>query len=159
MNKIKTLLLTVAVVATGLLFAGCANVPANQRIATLSKVAAYDGTYLYLKDHPAARPAFLQAVSELEALEAEPVINVTTLLGIVGRLPVKELHSEAATLIIGSTTLVLSDYVTDLPVEQLENIRPIIKAIKDGIKLGLGPTPSPGGWPKAEEPASPFSRE
>lgn len=142
MHKIKKLLLTVAVVATSLLM-GCANIQQNQKVATLCKVAAYDGTYLYVKAHPESRVHFQTAVEELKALEAAETVDAVTLLAIVQRFPVKELHSEAATLVVGNATLILSDYTTSVPVEQIENLKPIVKAIREGVELGLGPTPSP----------------
>lgn len=126
-----------------LLMIGCQTTPDNsQRIASAVKVAAYVGTAAYLADHPDKRVDFERAHYELEFIERTEVIDFATVLAIVNRLPVKELKSDDARLIITGATILLADYAGQLRLDQLEQLRPIVKAMKDGIALGLGDPPS-----------------
>lgn len=121
---------------------GCATTPENvTRVASASKIAAYVGTAAALQQKPAWRPGFVTAVAELKALEASETIDFVTLLAIVNRLPIKELKSPEAVLIISGATLVLQEYGGQLvDIGQIEKIRPIVTAIRQGVELGLGPT-------------------
>lgn len=121
------------------LFTGCAtNRTQNQRVASAAKVAAYVGTYEFLRDNPGARPHFVVARDALLTIEQSDHVDLATLLAIINQLPVKELRSDRAVLIITSATILLSDYAGALPVEQLDELKPIAKAIREGIDLGLG---------------------
>lgn len=134
-NTIALLALTLAV--------GCQTTPdGSQRIATTVKTAAYVGTSLYLSDHPEARVEFERANYELEQIERMEVIDFATILAIVNRLPVKELKSDDARIIITGATIILADFAGQLRLDQMEQLRPIVKALREGIALGLGDRPS-----------------
>lgn len=120
-------------------FTGCATNQADgQRVQTAAKLAAYVGTAEYLRGHPETRPAFVLAAQQLAVLESQEHIDLATLMAVVNQLPVKELKSERATLIVTAATILLSDYAGSLPVEQLDELKPLAKAIREGINLGLG---------------------
>lgn len=136
---IKKLILTLSL---GICLAapiGCATTPGGKKdLAPLVKTAAYVGTTYALKAHPEYRPGFELALAQLETLEQSETIDFVTLLAIVNRLPVTELKSDEATLIVTSATLLLSEYGGGvLPVEQLEKARPIAVALRSGIALAL----------------------
>lgn len=133
---------TIALLALTLMV-GCQTSPdGSHGIATTVKTAAYVGTSLYLTDHPDARVEFERAAYELEQVERAEVIDFPTILAIVNRLPVKELKSDEARIIITGATIILADYAGQLRLDQMEQLRPIARALKEGIALGLGERPS-----------------
>lgn len=143
--KIKTILmqfLASLLILAVLLFApGCAalkNPTTQQRVATACKVAAYVGGTEYLRTHPESRPAFVIARDELKVLENADTIDFTVLLAIVNQLPVKELKSERATLIISAATILLSDYAGSLPADQTGQLKTVAKSLREGLDLALG---------------------
>lgn len=146
--KTKSILAS-ACLALALTFAGCATTSPDQiaRIASGSKTAAYIGTAEYLLVKPESRPAFLTARDELVVLENAAVLDVATLLAIVNRLPVKELKSPQAVIIITGASLILSDVAGSIPLDQVNNLRPVVTAIRQGIELGLGLPAGPGPAP------------
>jgi len=134
--------------AFAIFFAGCASTPQAdaQRIQSAAKVAAFVGSSEYLRSHPETRAGFVLARDELLVIENSEHVDLTTLLAIVNRLPVKELKSDRATLIVTAATMLLSDYAGSLPIERLDELKPVAKAIREGIDLALGP-PSPPPLP------------
>lgn len=125
--------------ASLVLITGCANLSQTQqsRIQTGVKLAAYVGTAETLRAHPEYRKGFEVALVELKALEAGP-IDVIKLLEIVNRLPVKELKSDRAQMIITAGTILLTDEIGATPLEKLNDLRPVISAIREGVERGLG---------------------
>jgi hypothetical protein len=121
---------------------GCATTSETQQLATATKMAAYIGTSEYLLAHPEARPKFEAAERELFALESAETIDAITILAIAQRLPVKELKSERAAIYVTAATVLLSDYGATVPVDQLDNLKPIVRAMREGVALGLGGTPN-----------------
>lgn len=136
--------LTALLLATLLLFTGCATTPVAtaKRIQSAAKVAAYVGTWEFIHQKPEARAAFQTAHDELVFLESQETIDLVTLLAIVHRLPVKELKSPQAQLIIGASMLLLSDYAGSLPVGDMATLKPLVSAIREGIALGLAAAPT-----------------
>lgn len=119
---------------------GCAtlgNGSTLQRIQTGSKLAAYVGSAEYLRSHPETRPAFELARDQLIQIESSEHVDLALLLSIINRLPVKELKSDRAQLAITSATILLSDYLGNLPVEKLDDLKPVAKSIREGIDLAL----------------------
>jgi hypothetical protein len=129
------------VVALGLLvegLVGCSTMSGSQkaRVHTGITVAAYVGTVEALRPHPEYRIGFETAALELKALE-DGKIDTIKLLEIVNRLPVKELKSDRAQMIISAATIVLADEIGSTPIEQLDNLKPVVSAIREGIERGL----------------------
>lgn len=134
-------LLASTLIAAALIFTpGCSllkNPGTAQRVATAAKVASYIGASEYLRQHPETRIAFEIARDELKVIEQAEVIDFTVLLAIVNRLPVKELSSPRATMIITAATIMLSDYAGSLPADATENLRPLATSIRQGLDLAL----------------------
>ena len=129
-----------------LLAGGCATTAAKpdvDRIAPVVKTAAFVGTFYFLQEKPAAEPAFRIALNELRLLEAAESIDFNNILWIVNRLPVKELKSDEAVLIVTSATILLAELGgPSVPIERLRELRPIVVALRQGIDLALQQTPS-----------------
>lgn len=122
------------------LAAGCATAPNSNtvaRIKTSAKLAAYVGSAEYLRARPETRPGFILALESLKEIESAPTVDLTTLLAVVNRLPTKDLRSERAQLLITSATIMLSDFGGQLPLEQLNELRPVVTAIREGVELAL----------------------
>ena len=132
--------LTVAIPTCSL--TGCAvfdgtNSTTTQRVASGCKIAVYVGTAEYLAKHPEAAPQFAAAANALFVLENSDTLDAATLLAVVNQLPIKQLDSPRAQIIITAATIVLTDYAGSLPVDQIGNLKPIAKALREGIELGL----------------------
>lgn len=126
--------------AAGLICTGCATVSptALQRIATTTKLAAYVGTSEYLTQHPEAADKFVLAANELDRLANATTFDWVDVMAVVHRLPVKELQSPRARLAITVATIVLEEYgAAPVSLDQLNQWRPVVAALRDGIRLGL----------------------
>lgn len=121
---------------------GCQTPTGQRDIAPAIKTAAYMGTAYAILENPSWRKGFEEAVFDLKLLEAAETIDFTMVLSIVNRLPVKELRSSKAAILITSATILLSDYGGSLPLDQFEKLKLVVKAMREGIELGLGPTPA-----------------
>lgn len=123
--------------------AGCGTLPADQsqRVATSAKVAAMVGTAEAVAAHPEWRPKFVAAANELSILANADHVDVATLLAVVQSLPVAELKSPRAKLVVTAVTLVLSDYAGSLPLNRLDELKPVAAALKAGVELGLASVP------------------
>jgi hypothetical protein len=111
------------------------------RLLAATKLAAYIGTAESLAVHPEWRTAFQVAREELKIMETSENLDLPTLLAIVHRLPVKELRSDHAAIIITSATILLADFDfggTSVPVNRLGQLQKVAGAIRQGIDLGLG---------------------
>lgn len=125
-----------------LMFSGCASMSPEQkarvqsRVQTGATLAAYVGTVETLRARPEYRVGFELAVDQLRLLETGPMDTIK-LLEIVNRLPVKELKSDRAQMIISAATIVLNDEIGSTPLEKLNDLKPIVTAIREGIERGL----------------------
>jgi hypothetical protein len=115
--------------------------PAAQRAQSAARLAAYVGTADFLITHPEARPRFESAIAALRRIETSENVDLPTLLTVVQQLPVHELKSDRTLLIVSAATLLLADYTGALPVEQWNDLRPLARAIREGIELGLTSKP------------------
>ena len=99
------LALTIAIPVSS--FTGCALIKPADGIQpnALIKVTTMLGTKAALVKHPESRPAFQIAATELYTMEQQNEISFNTLLGILSRLPVKELSGDDATLYIMAGTI------------------------------------------------------
>ncbi len=118
---------------------GCASIT-PQKVANVARAGAYAGTAASLAEHPEWRPGFVLAQQELSGLSISTNLDIAQIMAIVNRLPVKELHSQTAQIIITSTTLVISGLeLPPIPADKVKDLNLIAQAIAEGIKLGLGP--------------------
>lgn len=119
---------------------GCStlNQTDSQRVASAAKVAAYVGTSTALRNHPEWLPNFINARNDLKVLETADSLDIAQILAIINRLPVKELKSDTAAIVITSATILISEYgVSEIPLEKLKQLQPIVTAIRQGIDLEL----------------------
>lgn len=120
--------------------AGCTTVgdPDIPRIALAVKEAATIGTSEAVRDHPEWRPHFEDVSNELELLEKQETITVGQLLEEINQLPVSELSSDRARLIMASArfTIAIAGW-SDVELKQSEQVRPVIIALREGIDAGL----------------------
>lgn len=145
------LLLAIAIAIPTCTLTGCATFTGEgatlRRVTTAAKVAANTGTFLYLQKHPETRPAFVLARDQLLIIEASEHVDLAVLLSIINRLPVKQLEDPTAQLIISNTAILITQFAQNLPVEKLDDLKPLAQAIREGIDLGLG-TPAFSEVPK-----------
>jgi len=150
MNKLITsIILVLALLISPVFLTGCATngtpeeVQAQniKRIATGCKTAAYIGSAVYLQKHPEHKDKFVAARNSLAVLESTETLDFTALLAIVSQLPVEKLESPEATIAITGATMLLTDYAGELNLEQINKLKPVVTAIKEGIDLALVSVP------------------
>ncbi len=98
------------------------------------QVAVSTGSSIALAERPEWLPQFTQARDSLGALLTNGKLDGADLLRILQSLPVKELRSETARVVIANAVLLLDDYITEYT--NIENVAalPIVgKAIFDGL--------------------------
>jgi len=138
------LALTIAIPVSS--FTGCALIKPADGIQpnALIKVTTMLGTKAALVKHPESRPAFQIAATELYTMEQQNEISFNTLLGILSRLPVKELSGDDATLYIMAGTILLEGVaIGQVDLSKTPELRSAIIGLRQGIELGLGNNPSP----------------
>jgi hypothetical protein len=141
MKKLNSLLaITLCLLSCLLLNSGCQTAGSTDslpRVLTAAKLASYIGVSEYLRVHPETKPAFLLAVQSLKQIEASTTVDLVTLLAVVNQLPTKELRSERAQMFITSATILIADFGGQLPIEKLNELKPVATAIREGIELAL----------------------
>jgi hypothetical protein len=116
----------------------------TNRVDSVAKQAAIEGTSDVLASHPEWLPQFQQAEADLNLLAASPSISLSDILTIMQRLPVNELKSSTAKLSFEGATLVISLLdVPQLPATANADLQSIAKAIADGIAAGIPAAPTP----------------
>jgi hypothetical protein len=142
MNKIFCLFLSL------FLIAGCATTPQNpgltdakvKKISQVVELAAYNGTFLFLQEKPENKYIFESVVKSLDIL-LEDEITLDKFLLIVKELPIKELKSRDAIIILDNMIIVFGIYQDDLikldKLEQVQKLKPVIISLRDGIKRGI----------------------
>jgi len=142
----KNIILSLTLAVSMLFGSGCASIglgTAKDPIPAI-KTAAYVGSFYALREHPEWRSGFETALAELKVLENSDTLDWVSLMAIVNRLPVDELKSDDATVIITAGTMLLSQYGEGvLDVDSLEKIKPVAAALREGIELALIPPPAP----------------
>jgi hypothetical protein len=134
----KNLLLIFACAA---LLCGCASTPQQQLnllVADARDVGEF-GTRVVLMERPDFRDELEATVAALKALEATPdPLTVDALVGILAKLPVKQLQTDKAQLYILGGKVIIRRAVGDYQLGTL-GMRPIVQALREGMEEGLGP--------------------
>lgn len=102
------------------------------------KTAAYLGTALAIEEHPNWKPQFQKAYDDLGIIEAADTVGLPEVLAILHRLPIKELKSPKAVIIITATALLIEETGSpELSPVTTAKLRPVVKDLRAGIKLAL----------------------
>jgi hypothetical protein len=139
----KFILLLVSVLS--LFTFGCITTGDSSFLATTTQIVVKDGTYLYVSAHPETRPLFEAAAVSLDVLSKAEVVNFATALEIFKGLPFAKIENPVATLIISDVGLLLTHANVSVPIGEIENLRPLIVAMRDGIQMGLSLKSKPEG--------------
>lgn len=136
--------LSLAIASLVLMF-GCSTLTAPDiaRISLAVQEAAAIGTSEAVRDHPEWRPIFTQVRDQLNAAAALPTVTVGDLLAAIGKLPVSELSSDTARLVMAAAklTIAIAGW-SDVEIAQTEQVRPVLVALGKGISTGLGTPPA-----------------
>ncbi len=140
-------LLLVPLVALALLVAGCQTTGTSgdsinlDKVLLVSKLAAYNGTFLYVSKHPEAKDKFVLASASLGAL-VDNGVTVQGLVAILDGLPIKQLDSTEGKVLINSAVIIFGSYFnsTEVKFNELEKVKDlhlVASALKEGIDQGL----------------------
>jgi hypothetical protein len=152
MNKLLGILTLTAALA---FLPGCAGTPKPEvirHIATATQIAAKDGTFIYVSGHADDRDKFQKAHDSLAILEEAQSIDFGTVLKIVQQFPIKELKNPQTVIAIQDANILLTDLGATIPLDKVNDLRPIVTALRLGIEQGLALVDSQGGG-KAKPPA------
>lgn len=128
------------------LFTGCAlfsnTSTQDQKLAeikNLSYAASSLGTQLALKQNPQWRMQFDLAYTTLDSLVNSKRITGLTLRSILAQLPIKELKSDSARIVIEAATVLYDTSVGDkINIENSPYVLAAATGIRDGMKIALG---------------------
>lgn len=140
-----------SLLAGGLLFAGCVTNPQTntleisesrmRQVALVAELAAFNGTTIYLMDHPEKEQIFLKVYADLTLLLNEQTPSLEKFRLIVKSLPVKELQSEKGQLIVDNAVILISAYNQDVigldQLEQAKKLKPLISGLQSGLGKAL----------------------
>lgn len=149
MKKLMTMVTLVALIC-----AGCQTTDGGKDYTGLIKTASYAGTAIALREHPEWRGGFQTAQTELQFLASQESIDWSSVLIVVHRLPVKELQSQDAALIITGASLLLSEYGKSISLNT-EKAKPVVLALIEGIQLGMSAVPTRPSVVTPQSPATP----
>ncbi len=125
---------------------GCAlfskDAPLEQKardVQNLAYAAASLGTQSALLQNAAWRPQFVSAYESLNTLVNSKVVTGALLRQVLDSLPVKELKSQQARLVIESATLLFDSTAgTSINLEKSVYLLSAATGIRDGLRVGLG---------------------
>lgn len=140
-----------SLLASVLLFAGCVtNSTTNKleisesrvrQVALVAELAAFNGTTIYLMDHPEKATIFHKVYADLTLLLDEETPSLEKFRLIVKSLPVKELQSEKGQLIVDNAVILISAYNQDVigldQLEQAKKLKPLISGLQSGLGKAL----------------------
>lgn len=130
-----------------ILLSGCAtfgNLTPEQKVERLSYAAASIGVQTTLLAKPEHRPLIEKVYSELTLFSDSGVITGAKLREILAQLPIKELKSPTAVLLIGNATVLYDTFVGDaINVENNVYVKAATEGIREGMKAGLEAVPAP----------------
>jgi len=141
----KKLFVTVGLVVVLQSLTGCAYFKKNNinvnTTAVVATIAAKDGVYLALQQHPEWRGEFELAYNNLVTLSKNPTININTLSSIIQQLPIKELKGPTAQIIIGDVAIIVASLAPNngeiINEEKFADARVVINAIITGMRSAL----------------------
>jgi len=141
----KKLLLAV-LLACSPIATGCAlfskEAPIEQKardIQNLAYAAASLGTQSALLQNASWRPQFVSAYESMDTLVKSKIVTGALLRQVLDSLPVKELKSQQARLVIESATLLFDSTAgTSINLEKSVYLLAASTGIRDGLKVGLG---------------------
>lgn len=111
-----------------------------KKIAQASELAAFNGSYLYLKEKPQDKEIFIGVSDSLNVLIQEEM-TLNGFLMVIQHLPIKELKDEKAVLIVDNAIILFGIFQDDLvkldQLEQAKKLKPIAEALKKGIDRAL----------------------
>lgn len=136
MNKIITFLSAIALTFT----IGCASLTDEQQvqsIASKAKIAAYVATAEFMLNKPETRESFDGAVVALKEIETAETVDFVAVLAIIRKLPTDKIGNEQTQIIVTAASMILVDFSASIPLDQVNDLRPIVRAIREGIEQGL----------------------
>ncbi len=140
-----------SLLAGSLLFVGCVTNPQTntleisesrmRQVALVAELAAFNGTTIYLMDHPEKEQIFLKVYADLTLLLDEQTPSLEKFRLIVKSLPIKELQSEKGQLIVDNAVILISAYNQDVialdQLEQAKKLKPLITGLQSGLGKAL----------------------
>lgn len=140
-KKLHSILAAIAVtIAVVVMLTGCKTPPSPvtiAHIATSVKIVSKDATFLYLQSHPGDRAKFQQAHDTLAIIETAEAIDFSTVLKIVQTFPIRELKNPTTIILIQDGEILLTDLGATIPLDRVNDLRPIVVALREGIEMGL----------------------
>lgn len=133
--------LLIGMAACGLLI-GCSSLPPVQNIATVANKLAHDVAVEALKQKPEWLDGFNQAVVDLQTIESHDQIDVSAVADVIARLPVKQLKSSTAQMLIADGAIVIELFTPNAGnlvqnAQTTADIKLVVAAIEQGLKRGI----------------------
>lgn len=127
--------LTIIATALAVTIAGCAWLPVN-KIQSRAKGIAFVISAAILKEKPEYRDNFVQASADMKWVSEQEVIDVTTVMAVISRLP--QLKTGDWAIYIEGALIFFADDLTVLAVKNPEEVKLAAKGFYQGIDAALG---------------------
>lgn len=120
---------------------GCKTVPNPITIGAIQS-AANIGASIALNDNPALRPQFQAAHDQLGTFLKDGKLTSAQLTTILNLLPIKELKSDTARIIITTTLVLFDSYIQQATdITKVASIQIVGSALYNGLDTALNATP------------------
>lgn len=121
---------------------GCATgVATTKNIATVAKIAAYEGSKYEIKQDPGSRRYFVAGRDALRGLLSSTNYNPIAFKAALQTLPIKELKSSEATLLLDAAVTLWEPYASRLTaLDSEEKVKPVMEAVEVGLTMAIEET-------------------
>ena len=133
--------------ALAVLLCGCATTgqaPNPTRMANSAEIAAFTGISIDLTHNPEHRIYYYACLQTLTVLVEREQFDPAEFVRTLQKLPIKELKSQDAAIIIGSTILLWDQYAADVVnMDRRVYVKPVMQGVRRGISRALETVPQP----------------
>lgn len=123
---------------SGIMLCGCATF-GKQSIEGKAKGIAFVVSSKVLKKHADYREGFIKASSDLKFIAEQEILDVTTVIRVIDRLP--KLEDGDTAIYVQGAIIMFSDELSALALKNPEEVRLGAKGLYEGIDLALGFAP------------------
>jgi hypothetical protein len=115
------------------------------KIGNLAEVAAYTGAAIHLTDNPQHRVVFEGVIATLDALASTNNFDPVAFSQALQQLPIKELKSDKAAILIGTATLLYEMELREtVEVDRKLYVAAIAGRVRNGLARAVAQLPKPG---------------
>lgn len=115
-----------------------------RRVATIARLAAFDGAMITIDSRPGDRAYFVASKSALDGLLRDQNYDPIAFREAIQKLPIKELKGPAGSILVNTAVEVFDELETEtVSLDRSVWLLPVITAVRDGFAKALDQTGPP----------------